>query len=88
MQSILGRLTLAELHIGGINRNLAIFKKSWRLENQVPETLKMKPLDELCAAELHQLRAILSGGWQLQITMQKGDGQANLTNIWVTLGAR
>ena len=44
--------------------NISTFSKSWRLDFEVPEKLRVTALGDLQVAELHQLHGILIGGWQ------------------------
>jgi len=55
---------------------------------EIPLKLKIVALDDLRAPELHQLRQILHGGWQLEIEVAKGDGQGDSLKVWVTPGHR
>ena len=64
--------------------NMSVFRKSWRLDKPVPQRLRMVTLSDLGIAELHQLRGVLLSGWQVEIEVHKGDGQADLPNVWVT----
>jgi len=65
-----------------------VLKKSWILASNLPLKLRISALDELHASELHQLCCSLRGGWQVEIEVRPGDGQAANENVWVTPASR
>ena len=80
--------TKEELLLKAFDRNMAVFTKSWRLEVLVPEKFRMLTLRKLGVVDLQQLRNTLVTRWQVEIEVRKGDGQADLPNVYVTPACR
>ena len=76
-----------KVDVGG-KVDVDIFSKSQRVEVQLPEYLRMKPLAELSVGDLHRLRGILFNGWQEEVKISKGDGQAHSSTVWATLASQ